>query len=76
MADGAVIPLVATSSNQLKETHMAASIHLIRSHNETIALLTRLKLIVSMEYRGGFLCARYGVNKATLRRAAKRMDGE
>jgi hypothetical protein len=52
-----------------------AKIEHVRGHDGAIELLTRLKMIVSTKYRGGFLVARYGVNKRTLYKASKRLDG-
>ena len=53
---------------------MAIIEHII-GHEEAINLLTKLKLIVSLRYRNGFLVARYGVNKRTLLKVARRLDG-
>ena len=53
-----------------------AKIEYVRGYDSAIELLTRIKIIVSYRYRSGFLVARYGVNKSTLVKTAKRMDGK
>ena len=45
------------------------------SPNNTVERLTKLQLIVSIPYRNGYLVARYGVNKKTLKNYSKRLDG-
>lgn len=52
-----------------------ANIQYLRQCNEAIKLLTHMKMIASYPYRDGYLVARYGVNKTTLKRMAKRLDG-
>jgi hypothetical protein len=54
---------------------MAAGIDHVRGHNEAIELLIRLKKLVGINYRNGYLVARWGVNKSTLYRYAKKLDG-
>ena len=45
-------------------------------HEQTIGLLTRMKLIVSIPYKNDWLVARWGVNKSALLRKAKQLSGE
>ena len=54
---------------------MMAKIENIVGQDTAIELLTKIKLIVSLKYRNGYLVSRYGVNKSTLVRTAKRLDG-
>jgi len=54
---------------------MNAKIENIVGQNDAIELLTRLRLISSIKYRNGYLVARYGVNKESLKTATKKLDG-
>lgn len=58
-----------------KKARTRAKVEYIRGQDVSVEILTELKLIVSMRYRGGYLVARYGVNKSTLQAALNRMDG-
>jgi len=53
-----------------------ARIEYVRGHNDAVEMLTSLKLIVSIPYRGGYLVGRYGVNKRALVSVSKKLEGE
>ena len=55
---------------------MKPRVEFIVGHNYTIEILTNLKLIASYKHRYGYLVARYGVNKTTLKKMSKRLNGE
>lgn len=45
-------------------------------YEETIKLLTRMKIIVSERYKNGYIVGRYGVNKGTIKDMIKREAGK
>ena len=55
---------------------MRAKIYHILGYDAAIELLARTKNIVAVRYRNGYLVARWGVNKTTLVKYAKQLDGE
>lgn len=44
-------------------------------HAETISLLARMKLIVAIPCRNGYMVARWGVNKRTVEKLVKERNG-
>lgn len=45
-------------------------------YEDTIKLLTRMRIIVSEKFKNGFVVARYGVNKGAIKAYIKKVGGK